>query len=155
MDTTAWNAVGMLAATRRCLGSASACARPKFTACAGGRSKRRAEDAVEAGAYLGLRFRKESIEGGKIGHVRRPCKQSHEARRGRTGVERSRQAEAQDLCEIIIEPYCGAQDLGVLGREYAQPPGLLEHARGRCVENVGRRGRVNKLQVLGDELDVD
>jgi len=78
-----------------------------------------------------------------------------EARRGRTRVERSRQAEAQDLCEIIIEPHRGAQDLGVLGGEYTQPPGLLEHARGRGVENIGRRGGVNKLQILGDELDID
>jgi hypothetical protein len=112
------------------------------------------QDAVEAGAH-GLRFRKESIEGGKIGHVRRPREQSHEARCRRTRVERPRQAGAQDLYEIIIEPHRGAQDLGVLGREYTQPPGFLEHARGRGVENVGRRGRVNRLQILGDELDVD
>ena len=36
-----------------------------------------------------------------------------------TRVERTRQAEPQDLCEIMIEPHRRAQDLGVLGGEHA------------------------------------
>ena len=49
------------------------------------------------------------------------------------------QAQPQDLREILIELHRRAQHFGLLDRQHAQRPGLVEHARGRGVENAGQR----------------
>src|SRR6187401_3133907 len=79
-----------------------------------------AENTIEARTHLVLGLAEKSIERGKIGHIGCARQQSNEARRRRTRVERTGKTQAQDLREIIVEPHCWAQHLGLLGAQHAQ-----------------------------------
>ena len=78
-----------------------------------------------------------------------------QARPGRLRVERAREAQPQDLRQVLIEPHRRAQHVGVLRRQQAEPRRLVEHARGRGIENVRLLGRMHELQILRDEFEVD
>ena len=41
------------------------------------------------------------------------------------------------------------------GRQYAEPRGVVEYVQGVDIEDVGRGGGMNQLQILRDEIDVD
>src|SRR3977135_3239639 len=45
-----------------------------------------------------------------------------------------------------------AQHFGMFGGEVAKAPCLVEHARGRGIENIGRASRMDELEILSDEL---
>ena len=66
-------------------------------------------------------------------HVGGARQQAAQAGRGGLGVEVARQAQPQDLRQVVIEPHRRPQHLGMLGRQQAEPPRLVEHARrSRC-----------------------
>ena len=73
-----------------------------------------AQNALEACAHLGLRLANRRIERGEVRHVGGTRQQPQQFRRRGLGIERTRQAQAQDLREIVIEPHRRAQHLGIL-----------------------------------------
>ena len=78
-----------------------------------------------------------------------------QSRTRRFGVERARQAQPQDLREIVVKLHGRAQDFGILHPQNAQRPRFVEHTRGRRVENIGTLMSVNELQILRNELNID
>ena len=97
----------------------------------------------------------EGVERGEIRHVGRAREQLRQPGRRVLGSNGTAQAHPQDLRKVLIEPHRRPQHFRVLGAEHAKPPGLVEHARGRGVEDVRHLGGMNELQILRDELDVD
>ena len=67
----------------------------------------------------------------------------------------ARQAQPQDLRQVVIEPHRRPQHVGILRRQQAEPPRLVEHAGGRGVEDFRLLGGVHELQILRDELEID
>ena len=116
---------------------------------------RRAQYPIEARAYLLLRFGDMRIERGEIRQVGRAVKQSQQPRPRGLRIERPGQAKPQDLRQVVVEPRRRPQHVGIFRRQQAQPPRLVEHARGVGVEDLRLLRRVNELEILRDELQID
>ena len=114
-----------------------------------------AGDPLEARPHLLLRLGEVRVERGEVRQVRRPRQQAEQSRARGLRIERAGQAQPQDLREIVIERRGRPQHVGLLGRQQAEPPGLVQHPRRRGVENFRLLGGVDQLQVLRDELQVD
>ena len=95
------------------------------------------------------------IERGEIRQVGGPAEQSQQPRPRRLRIERPRQAEPQDLRQVVIEPRRRPQHVGLLRRQQPEPPRLVEHARGRGVEDLRLLRGMNELEILRDELQID
>src|SRR5215470_9878471 len=106
------------------------------------------QDAQKACAHARLGVGQVRLEGGEVGNVGGARQKLQESRTGLFWIERTRQAQPQDLREIVIEPRRAAHDFRIGRVDQAEAPGAVEHARRRGVENVRMLGGVHELQVL-------
>src|SRR4029078_12258503 len=94
------------------------------------------------------------LKGCEIRQIRCTRQQRQHAWRRFGRIEFCRQTQPQNLGQINVKAYCGAQHFAVFYRKQAKSSGLVDYARGRSIQQLRSMPGVNQLQELRNELDV-
>src|SRR5581483_9276415 len=113
------------------------------------------ENSHEAFTYFRLRVRQCRFQRREVRHISRTRKKPEKSRSCILWIKSARQAQSQDLRQIVVKLDRRPQNFGILDRQYIQCPRLVEHTHRRRVEDFRKSMRVNELQILRDKLDID
>ncbi len=110
---------------------------------------------TKASSHAFLRFDEVRLQRREVRQVGGTRQQLEQARSRSLGIERPRQAQSQDLRQVLIELRRGLEDIGVLRRSRPScAPPCRRPAPSRCRAVRASCWR-DKLQVLGKEFQID